>query len=305
MNLEVRIGKLRLKNPVMVGSGTFGIEYAELANINSLGALVLKTVTLDERCGNPPPRIAETASGMLNSIGLENKGVEDLIKNKILKLRKIKVPIIASIAGSDEKEYAALAKRLGKSGAIAALEINLSCPNIKHGSHEVLIAQDADATFAVVKAVRRVADIPLIAKLAPNVADISKIAIAAQNAGADAVLIANTVAAMAVDIETGRPKLGNITGGLSGPAIKPIILKLVWDAYNKIDIPIIACGGIMDYKDALEFILCGAQAVQVGTATFVNSKAPIEIIENLRKYMKKNNIKGVGELTGSLKAGPL
>ncbi|MDO8525419.1 MAG: dihydroorotate dehydrogenase [Candidatus Omnitrophota bacterium] len=305
MNLEVKIGRLRLKNPVIVASGTFGPGYGGLVDINSLGALVLKTITLDERCGNPPPRIAETASGMLNSIGLENKGVEDFIKNKIAKLKGIKAPLIASIAGNDKKEYAALAKRLGKVGAIAALEINLSCPNVKHGAHEGLIAQDADATYAVVRAVRGAVKIPLIAKLAPNVADISGIAIAAQNAGADAVLIANTVAAMAVDIETGRPKLGNITGGLSGPAIKPIALKLVWDAYNKIDIPIIGCGGIMDTEDALEFILCGAQAVQVGTAIFVDPKTPVEIVKGINKYCLKNKIKDIGRLVGSLKIGAL
>jgi dihydroorotate dehydrogenase (NAD+) catalytic subunit len=305
VDLSVKIGSLKLKNPIMVASGTFGPEYKELADVKKLGAIVLKTVTLEERKGNPAPRVAETASGMLNSIGLENKGIEDFIKNKLPKFKNIKAPLIASIAGNDEKEYGALAKRLGKVNVIAALEINLSCPNVKHGTHEGLMAQDAGAAYAVVRAVRKATRLPLIAKLSPNVADITKIAIAAERAGADAVLIANTVAAMSVDIETQAPKLGNITGGLSGPAIKPIALKLVWNAYNKIEIPIVGCGGIMDYKDALEFMLCGARAIQVGTATFVNPNIAIEIIDDIKKYCIRKNINKMDELIGNLKTGPL
>ncbi|MDD5135708.1 MAG: dihydroorotate dehydrogenase, partial [Candidatus Omnitrophica bacterium] len=223
VDISVKIGKLKLKNPVMSASGTFGLEYGELLDINSLGALVLKTITYEPRQGNPAPRIAEVSSGMLNSIGLENKGLEDFVKKKVPKLKGIKIPVIASIAGNNAKEYAALAARLGRIAKIAAIEVNLSCPNVRHGTREGLIAQDAEATQDVISAVRKAASCALIAKLTPNVSDISKIALAAQKAGADALLVANTFPAMAVDIETGKPRLGNITGGLSGPALKPVI----------------------------------------------------------------------------------
>ena len=305
VDLSVKIGKLKLKNPVMVASGTFACEYGEFVNINKLGALVLKTITLEERWGNPPPRVAETSSGMLNSIGLENRGVDDFIKNKIPKLGKIRIPIIASIAGNDEKEYAALAKKLNRVSGIAALEINLSCPNVKHGTRKGLIAQDEEATRSMVSAVKRSTSLPIIAKLTPNVTDISKIAMASEKGGADAVLLINTFAAMAVDIDTKRPKLGNITGGLSGPAIKPIALKMVWDVYNNVDIPVIGVGGIMDHKDAIEFLLCGATAIQIGTATFVNPKTSLEVIEGIAGYCAKNGIVNVKELVGSLNAGAL
>lgn len=305
VNLSVKIGRLKLKNPVMAASGTFGPEYGELTDINKLGAFVLKTITLEERWGNPPPRIAETPSGMLNSIGLENRGVDDFIKNKMPKLNKVKVPIIASIAGNDEKEYASLAKKLDRVSNISALEINLSCPNVKHGTRRGLIAQDEEATHNVIRAVKRATRLPIIAKLTPNVTDISEIAVAAEKGGADAILLVNTFSAMAVDIDTKMPKLGNITGGLSGPAIRPIALKMVWDVYNNVDIPVIGVGGIMEYKDAVEFMICGATAVQVGTATFVNPKASVEIIEGITKYCAKNSIANVTELVGSLKAGAL
>ena len=305
VDLSVKIGKLKLKNPVMVASGTFAPEYGELMNINKLGALVLKTITLEERWGNPPPRVAETPSGMLNSIGLENRGVDDFINNKIPKLNKIKIPIIASIAGNDEKEYAALAKKLDRTGRISALEINLSCPNVKHGARKGLIAHDEEATHSTISAVRRVTRLPIIAKLTPSVTDIAKIAIAAEKGGAEAVLLVNTFAAMAVDIDTKKPRLGNIVGGLSGPAIKPIALKMVWDVYNNVDIPVIGVGGIMDYRDAIEFMICGATAVQVGTAIFVNPKAALEVIEGIIRYCVKNNVTNAGELVGGLKVGAL
>lgn len=304
-DLNVKIGTLKLKNPVMVASGTFGTEYGEMMDINSLGALVLKTVTLEERCGNPSPRVAETSSGMLNSIGLENNGVKDFIKNKLPSLKNIKTPIIASIAGNDAKEYSLLANRLSKTGKISALELNLSCPNVKHGTRTGLISQDEKASYEIVRAVRKITKLPLIAKLTPNVTDISQIAIAVEKAGADAILAVNTFGAMAVDINTKKPKLGNITGGLSGPAIKPIALKMVWDIYNKVEIPIIGVGGIMDYRDAVEFMLCGAVAIQVGTATFANPQAAVEIITGLNKYCLKNNIKNMTGLVGNINIGAL
>lgn len=305
VDLSVKIGKLKLKNPVMVASGTFGMDYRRLIDVRALGAIVTKTITLKGRMGNPPPRIAETHSGMLNSIGLENNGLDDFIKNKIPLFPKGSTELIVSVAGESEDEFKKIVKGLNHVKGIGAIELNLSCPNIRHGAREGLIAQDEKAVHSVVSAARKATNLTLIAKLSPNVADIAKIALAAEDAGADAVLLVNTFPAMAVDIDTGRPKLGHITGGLSGPALKPIALKMVWDAYNKIDIPIIGCGGIMDYRDAVEFMLCGATAVQVGTATFINPAASVEIIDGIEKYMKKNRIDNIGKLVGLLNAGAL
>ncbi|MDO8525081.1 MAG: dihydroorotate dehydrogenase [Candidatus Omnitrophota bacterium] len=301
VNLSVKIGRLKLKNPVMAASGTFGEEYKDLINVNSLGALIAKTITLKPRVGNLPPRVAETPAGMLNSIGLENKGLDFFLEEKLPILKRLKVPIIGSIAGDDEGEFAELAKRLGRDSAISGLEINLSCPNVKHGDREDLIAQDEDAVYKVVKAVRRAASTTLIAKLSPNVANITKMARAAKEAGADAVSLVNTFVGMAIDIDTQRPILGNITGGLSGPAIRPIAIRMVWEVYKKVDIPVIGIGGIMDYKDAVEFILCGAAAIQIGTANFVNPKAPIEIIGGIKEYLARKKIKDVKKLIGALK----
>lgn len=297
---EVKIGKLKLKNPVMVASGTFGPEYGELVDINKLGAYIAKTITLDARTGNPPPRIVDTPSGMLNSIGLENKGLDDFIKDKLPKLKNIKIPVVASIAGDDANEFKELAKVLSRTKNIAAIEINLSCPNVKHGKRDFLIAQDEAATHEIVKAVRRATPLMIITKLSPNVTDITKIAKAAEDAGTDAVSLVNTFIGMAVDIETKKPILGNTTGGLSGPAIKPIALRMVHEVYKKIKIPVIGIGGIMDYNDAVEFILCGSSAVQVGTANFINPKVAIEIVEGIKKYMDKNKISDIKELIGAL-----
>lgn len=295
--LAVTIGKLKLKNPVMVASGTWGEEYGELTDVSKLGAIVAKTITLKARTGNPPPRVAETASGMLNSIGLENKGVDDFIANKLPGLRRFDIPVIASIAGEEEAELAALAKRLKK---VDALEVNLSCPNVKHGAREGLIAQDPEAVYAAIDAVRKATDLTVIAKLTPNITDITKAALAAEAAGADAVVIANTFLGMAVDIGTKRPKLGNVCGGLSGPAIKPVALKMVWDASRKLKIPVIGSGGIMDWADAVEFFLCGAAAVQLGTANFVDSGAAGKVVDGLADYLVKNKMSDIKKLIGSL-----
>ena len=301
--LEVRIGKFKLKNPVMAASGTFGTEYAELIDINSLGALITKTITLKPRIGNPPARIAETAAGMLNSIGLENKGLDDFLKDKLPLFSKFKTSLIVSIAGDDGEEFKELAKRLSRVDRIKGLELNLSCPNIKYGMREYLLAQDEKAAYTVVKKVRSATGLTIIAKLSPNVADIGKIAKAVESAGADAVSLVNTFQGMAVDIDTRRPKLGNVTGGLSGPAIKPLALKMVWDTYNKVKIPVIGIGGIMDYKDAIEFILCGAAAIQVGTANFVNPKVCAEIIDGINRYLKSNKIDDIARLVGRVRLG--
>jgi len=301
VNLETKIGKIRLKNPVMAASGTFGPEYGELMDINKLGAYIAKTITLNARIGNPPPRVCETPSGMLNSIGLENGGLDDFIKNKIPALKGLKIPLIASIAGDDAIEFKALAKALSKVKKIAALEINLSCPNVKHGKRDFLIAQDEEATYEIIDAVRRSTALTVIAKLSPNVADIKRIAKAAEMAGADAVSLINTLVGMAVDIDTKRPVLGNVMGGLSGPAIKPVALRMVREAYNSTKIPVVGIGGIMDYKDAVEFMLCGASAIQVGTANFVNPAASIEIIDGIKSYMAASGIEEIKELIGALK----
>ena len=301
VSLETKIGKLRLKNPVMVASGTFGTEYGELVDINKLGAYIAKTITLNARIGNPPPRVCETPSGMLNSIGLENGGLDDFIKNKIPGLKRLKIPLIASISGDDASEFKELAQALSKVKKIAALEVNLSCPNVKHGNRGFLIAQDADATYEIMEAVRKVTALTVIAKLSPNVTDIRNIAKAAEKGGADAVSLINTLVGMAVNIDTMKPVLGNVTGGLSGPAIKPIALGMVREAYNCTKIPVIGIGGIMDYKDAVEFMLCGASAVQVGTATFVNPAASTRIVEGIRRYMEKSGTKEIKDLVGALK----
>ena len=289
-----------MRNPVMAASGTFGEEYRELVKEGALGAIVAKTITLKPRTGNPAPRVCETPSGMLNSIGLENKGVDYFLKNKLPALAKFKVPVVASIAGDDEDEFAELARRL--KGRVEAIELNLSCPNIPRRSRTQyeIIAQDEEAIEKIVKAVRKATNLTIITKLSPNVTDIAKMAKAAEDAGSDAVSLVNTFLGMAVDIETKKPKLGNVTGGLSGPAIKPLALRTVWSAYNKVRIPIIGIGGIMDWRDAIEFILCGATAVQVGTANFVNPKAPSEIITGIKGYLRKNKIGNINELIGRI-----
>jgi dihydroorotate dehydrogenase (NAD+) catalytic subunit len=300
VDMSVNIGRLKLKNPVMAASGTFGPEYGELVDINSLGAYVAKTITLNARIGNPAPRVAESASGMLNSIGLENKGLDDFLKNKLPMLARVNIPIVASISGDTDEEFEKLTRGLDKARFVSAIELNLSCPNVRHASREGLTAQDENAVYEVVSSVRKLTNKVLIAKLSPSVTDITKIALAAERAGADAVSLINTYPAMAVDIDTRRPVLGNVTGGLSGPAIKPIALKMVYDTYRKVKIPIIGIGGIMDHKDAIEFIICGASAVQVGTANFVNPKAVTQIISGMKTYLAKNKIGDIKKLTGRL-----
>ena len=309
--MEVKIGKLKLKNPVIIASGTFSCDMLELFNVSKVGAAVTKTITLKPRSGNKPPRIAETASGMLNSIGLENEGLEGLKKKWLPCLKNLKTRIIVSIAGEDEREIAELAGRLEATEGIDAIELNLSCPNamgrgswvMGHGlKGQGLVAQDEKATYEIVKKVRKVTELTLITKLTPNVTDISRIAKVAEDAGADAVSLVNTYPGMAVDISKRTPLLGNVTGGLSGPAIKPLALKAVWDVYNAVDIPIIGMGGIMDAGDAIEFIICGATAVAIGTANFINPKTSVEIVDGIRYYMRTHRITKLKELIGSLKA---
>ena len=299
-NLRVRIGGLELKNPATVASGTFGSgeEYKKLVDLNKLGAIVTKSVTLKPREGNPPPRVVETPSGMLNSIGLQNDGIDAFIKDKIPFLNKVKTAVIVSIAAHRIEDYAAIARKLDKIKRVDAIEINISCPNVKGGLE---FAREPDSAAAVVRAVRAVSKKPLITKLSPNVKDITEIAMAAEDAGSDAVSLVNTFTGMAIDIDAKRPVLGNIVGGLSGPAIKPIALRMVWETAKKVKIPVIGIGGIMGYEDALEFIIAGASAIQIGTANFVNPGAAVEIIGGIERYMRQEKIKNIKELTGCLK----
>lgn len=299
-NLKVKIGGLELKNPVIVASGTFGSgeEYGKLVDLDKLGAIVTKSVTLKPREGNIPPRVVETRSGMLNSIGLQNDGVAAFIRDKIPFLSRVKAAVIVSIAAHRVEDYAAIAGKLDKIKWVDAIEINISCPNVKGGLE---FAREPDSAATVVGAVRRATKKPVITKLSPNVKDITEIAMAAEDAGSDAVSLVNTFTGMAIDIDARRPVLGNVVGGLSGPAIKPVALRMVWETAKKVKIPVIGIGGIMDHEDALEFIIAGASAIQVGTANFVNPKAAAEIIVGIEGYMRKEKIKNIKELTGCLR----
>ena len=301
--MEIKIGKLKLKNPVILASGTcgFGKEIEELIDVNKLGAIVTKTITPNRREGNPPPRVVETTSGMLNSIGLDNDGFKDFAFHKVPYLESLKIPVIASISANTEEAFINLTEELSRIPCVGAIEINLSCPNVIHKDTPFpLLAQDRHAVKTIVSKLRRITKTTLIPKLSPNVTDIKKIARAAEDAGADAISLVNTYPGMAVDVNTMKPFLGGITGGLSGPCIKPLALKCVWDVYNEVDIPLIGMGGIMDANDAVEFILCGASAVQVGTANFVNPKAPLEIIEGMKVYLRKKKVKNIKSLVGKL-----
>jgi len=300
-NLAIELAGIPLKNPVMVASGTFGYgeEYADLIDLNRLGAVVTKTITLKPRLGNEPPRIVETASGVLNSIGLQNVGVDAFINEKLPFLRKYDVPLIVSIAGETSDEYVELAKRL-RGRKIEGLELNLSCPNIKY-DRKLMIAQDAKATHLVVSRVKKVTSVPVIAKLSPNVTDIASVAKVCEEAGADGVSLINTFTGMAIDVENRKPILRQITGGLSGPAIKPIALRMVYEVHKAVGIPIIGIGGIMAARDALEFIIAGAKAIAIGTGNFVDPLTPIKVIDGMREYMIKNKIKDIKSMVGSLK----
>jgi len=307
-NLSINIGKLKLKNPLTVASGTFGYaeEFKDFMDLKKLGAIVTKTITLKPRKGNPSPRTCETPSGMLNSIGLENPGLKIFIKEKLPYLTKLGNPVIVSIASEgDSQEFVTLAKRLDKIKEIAAIELNISCPNItvtKSQSRKVtrLISQDANATYELVKSVRKITNKTLITKLSPNVTDIADIALAAEAAGSDAISLINTITGMSIDINKREPRIACVTGGLSGPAIRPVALRMVWQVYQKVKIPIIGMGGIIDTLSALEFFIAGATAVAIGTANFINPGVSIEIIEGIKKYLIKNKINNLNDLIGSL-----
>ncbi len=303
--LEVEIGKIRMKNPVITSSGTFGYgeEFSPFIDLNRLGAMVLKGITLKPKIGNPPPRIIETPSGILNSIGLQNVGSEILIEEKLPYLKNFNTPVIINISGDILEEYVELAKKLdevSEDKKIAGLEINISCPNVKQGG--MAWGTDPRSTYQVVNEVRKVTSLPLITKLSPNVTDIRVIAQAAEEAGTDAISLINTLVGMAIDINSRQSKLANIKGGLSGPAVKPVALWLVWQVFQTVNIPIIGMGGIMNAQNALEFIIAGARAISIGTANLVNPKVTVDIIEGIEKYLIESEIEDVNELIGSLKA---
>ena len=300
VNLCVDLAGIKMKNPIMVASGTFGYgeEYSNFIDLRELGAIVTKSITLLPKAGNLPPRIAETPSGILNAIGLQNVGLEKFISDKMPFLREIGIPIIVSISGEDISEYVEIAQRLNDVPDVAALELNVSCPNVSKGG--MLFGSNQQMTHDLVSSVRCATKLPIIAKLSPNVTSIVEIALSAEEAGADALSLINTLLGMAIDVNTRRPKLGNITGGLSGPAIRPIAIRMVWQVFNMVKIPLIGMGGIMTAEDALEFIIAGAKSVSIGTANFVNPMSAVEIISGIREYLKKKGIADVNTLVGNL-----
>jgi len=298
--LEVDIGGLKLKNPVMVASGTFGYgdEFKGQLDPSKLGAIITKTITRHRREGNRPPRVTETAAGMLNSIGLQNNGLDDFIENKLKNYKSLGTKLIVSLGGETNDEYVEMAKALSSFKEVAALELNISCPNIEY--KDKIIAQDRDLTLNLVKEVRRATSLPLIVKLSPNVCDITRIAKAAQEGGADAISLINTLLGMAIDVDKQKPVLGNITGGLSGPAIKPIALRMVWQVHNMVSLPVIGMGGIMNARDAIEFIIAGASAVAIGTANFVDPCTALSVIDGIERYLVEHHFKDINEVVGSL-----
>ena len=300
INTQVKIGKLTLRNPVMTGSGTFGFgpEMAEIVDLNALGAVVVKSTSREPRLGNPTPRIVETPSGLLNAIGLQNSGVDGFIAEKLPFLRQYDVPIIVNLVGYEVADYVFLAEKLTAAGGVHGLEINISCPNVKHGCD---FAVDPALTGELIREVRKVTDLTLITKLSPNVTDMVPIARAAVDAGSDALSLINTLLGTAIDIKKRRFRLANITGGLSGPAVKPVALRCVWQVHRALpDVPLIGMGGIQTATDAVEFLLAGATAVAVGTATFVNPTAATDVVSGLERYLEENGISNVKELIGAV-----
>jgi dihydroorotate dehydrogenase (NAD+) catalytic subunit len=302
-DLKVDIGGLKLQNPVMTASGTFGYarEFDHLVDLNRLGGIIVKGLSLKPTKGNPPPRIVETPCGMLNAIGLENVGIESFVDEKLPFLQTLAPPLIVNIYGKLEEDYARLAARIDEVEAIAGIEVNISCPNVNAGG--MAFGVDPQAAFSVVRAVRDQTTKPLIVKLSPNVSDITEIALAAQEAGADCLSLINTLTAMVVDIETRRSRLANITGGLSGPAIKPVAVRMVWQVAQVVNVPVIGIGGIMKAEDALEFFIAGASAVQVGTANFINPHVTTDVIDGIEAFLAERNIAGISDIIGTLETG--
>ena len=298
--LNVEIAGVELTNPLIAASGTFGFgrEYAELYPLSALGGISCKGITLNERMGNPPPRVAETPGGMLNAVGLQNPGVNHFIEQDLPWLKEQNTVIIANIAGNTPEEYCEMAKRLSDTD-IDMVELNISCPNVKQGG--VQFGTTTEGVFGITEAVRKNCKKPLMVKLSPNVTDISEMAVAAESAGADVISMINTLTGMRIDINSARPIIHNNTGGLSGSAILPVAIRMVWQVAQKVKIPIVGLGGISTWQDAVEMLLAGASALQIGTVLFADPYAPIKIAEGLSEYMDKNNIKAVSEITGGIK----
>lgn len=300
-DLRVSIGPLDLKNPVLTASGTFGYgrEFSSLMDLNLLGGIVVKGVSLAPRPGNPPPRIVETPCGMLNAIGLANVGLEVFLKDKLPWLKRLGTKVIVNIYGHSVEEYGAVAAGLKGADGVAAIEVNISCPNVTEGG--MAFGTDPDMSARVTAAVVKAADRPVIVKLSPNVTDIRKIAVAVEGAGADALTLINTLTGMAVDIERRVPRLANVSGGLSGPAIRPVAVYLVRQVVKAVRIPVIGVGGIMDYRDALEFLIAGARAVQVGTANFIHPRAALHLVDGLRGFCREHGVSGIQDIIGTLR----
>ena len=300
-DLAVTLGRLRLQNPVLVASGTFGYarEMAGTVDFAKLGGVIPKTVTHQPRKGNPPPRTVETPSGMLNAIGLDNDGIDHFIKHHLPYLRTLPTGIIANIAGETVEQFVEMAAKIGKEPGLAGLELNLSCPNVSGGLD---FASDPMLTRQIVADVRRVCPLPIVAKLTPNVTDIVPIAQAAADAGADAVSLVNTFVGMAIDWRTRKPILGNVTGGLSGPAIRPLALRLVWRVAGSVRIPIIGIGGITTLDDVMDFLVAGASAIQVGTANFFDPSVSVRLVDQLQETCVELGVESVSEIVGTLKA---
>ncbi len=297
-NLTVRIGNLLLKNPVMPASGAFGAEMEEIIDFNKLGAVVPKSITKYPRGGNATPRVCEVNAGMINSIGIQSKGLVYYLEHTIPAYKHYDTPLIASISADSVDEYAEMSEIIGNDRGVAAIELNISCPNLKGDGKA--FGMDAEISHELVKLVKGVTDKPIITKLTPNVTSIQEIAIACEEAGSDSLNVANTILAMAIDTETRKPKIGNVLGGLSGPAIKPIIVRMIYQVRQVCSIPIIGCGGVMNAEDAIEMILAGASAVQVGTASFINPLAMVEIIEGIKEYLHFHDEKDINDIVGAV-----
>jgi len=295
-DLSVNIAGIKMKNPVMVASGTFSCDYADFIDLDKIGAVISKSVTLKPRKGNPPPRICETPSGMLNTIGIENPGIDAFIKKDLMCFSSFSSPLIVSIAGETLEEYIELASRLDGESRVNAIEINVSCPNVEKGC--ISFGVDPLATIELVRAVKKETKKPVIVKLTPNVGDIKLVAQAAEDGGADAISAINTVLGMSIDIKTRKPKLSMGVGGLSGPAIRPIAVRMVREISKAVKVPVIGIGGIMNADDAIEFILAGASAIQVGTGNFVNPRAAIEISKGIEKYLASNKFSSIKDIIG-------
>jgi len=299
-NMRVDIGGIELKNPVMTASGTFGYarEFEKLVDLNRLGAIVVKGLSLEPSKGNPPPRIVETPCGMLNAIGLENVGLAAFVKEKLPFLRRLDTPVFVNVYGKRTEEYGELAARLEEVDGVSGIEVNISCPNVKSGG--MAFGAYPESAAEVVRVVRKQLTKPLMVKLSPNVTDIAEIAKSVEAEGADSISLINTITGMAIDIETRRPKIANITGGLSGPAIKPVALRMVWQVVQTVKVPVIGIGGIMTAEDALEFLIAGAVAVEVGTANFINPHATVDIIDGIEAFLVRNNISDISDIIATL-----